>query len=106
MKSLRALFGIAVVVGMCYAAALFLPPYFNNYQFQDDIDTEAHFDSTGYPPKDDEAIRQAVLKKAEQYHITLNADKVHIDRNGVEVAIWTEYNVLVRVLNRKDVIIK
>ncbi len=106
MKSLRALFGLAVVVGMVYGGALFLPLYFNNYQFQDDLNTESHFDSTGTGNKDDEAIRQAVLKKANDYKITLNPDNIHIDRSGPEVGIWAEYNVMVHLPTGKNVIIK
>src|SRR5437764_1389008 len=106
MKSLRALAGLAVVVAMVYAGAIFLPLYFNNYQFQDDMNTEAHFDSTGYPSKDDEMIRQAILKKADEYKITLNSDAIHIDHSGSEVAIWAEYNVMFHLPNGKNVVIK
>ncbi len=106
MRSFRALFGLLVVAGLVYAASTFLPLYFNNYQFQDDLNTEAHFDSTGYGGKEDEAIRQVVLKKAAEYKITLSPELIHIDRSGPEVAIWTEYKVLVKLINGKTVLLQ
>src|SRR5437868_9155710 len=42
---LKALLGIAILVGGAYIAWMMLPPYFANYQFQDDLTTIARFDS-------------------------------------------------------------
>src|SRR5258706_7098907 len=86
MKSLRALFGLAVVVGMVYGGALFLPLYFNNYQFQDDLNTESHFYSTGTRNKDDEAIRQAGLEKGHAYKVKLHPGHIPIDHS--RDAVW------------------
>ena len=55
MKSLKAVIGVLLVVAAFYAAWLLLPPYINNYQFQDDLTNEALINSysnkseTGHP---------------------------------------------------------
>ena len=41
MKTLRAILGVALVVGGTYYGYLLIPPYFNNYQLQDYIESEA-----------------------------------------------------------------
>src|SRR5258706_9857305 len=75
MKSLRALFGLAVGVGMVYGGALFLALYFNDYQLQGDLKSQSHlfFNRTGN--KEEEDNRQGGLKKGQEFEITLNPDK-------------------------------
>ena len=80
MGSIKLFLGIFVIVGGLYASVKLVPPYFNNYQFQDWIKDEATHDS--YEPKSEEDIRQTVLKKAKEYDIPLTAEGVHVTRSG------------------------
>ena len=41
MKQLKSLFGIVVVVAVFYLAWVLIPPYYNSYSFQDEIDNQA-----------------------------------------------------------------
>ena len=41
MKQLKAFLGLAVVVVGFYLAWVLIPPYYNNYSFQDELDNQA-----------------------------------------------------------------
>jgi len=91
MNRLKALFGLFVVVAAFYTAWMLMPPYVNNYQFQDDIRNEALINS--YSNKSDQDIRNALAKKAAEYGIPLTAEQINIQRNGPELSIWADYTV-------------
>ncbi len=91
MNRLKALFGLFVVVAAFYTAWMLLPPYVNNYQFQDDIRNEALINS--YSNKSDQDIRNTLAKKAAEYGIPLTAEQISIQRSGPELSIWADYTV-------------
>jgi len=91
MDRLKALIGVLLVVAVFYAAWLMLPPYINNYQFQDDISNEALINS--YSNKSELDIRNTLAKKAADYGIPLKAEQIHVQRNGAELSIWADYSV-------------
>jgi hypothetical protein len=91
MRSVKALFGVLVVVAVFYSAWMLLPPYVNNYQFQDDIRSEALMNS--YTSKSDQDIRNTLAKKAAEYDIPLRAEQINVQRNGAELSIWADYTV-------------
>ena len=91
MNRLKALFGLLVVVAAAYAAWMMLPPYFNNYQFQDDIQSEALMNS--YSNKSEQDIRNTLAKKAAEYGIPLQAEQINVQRSGAELSIWADYTV-------------
>ncbi len=91
MKTLKALFGMFVVVGGFYVAFKLIPPYFNNYQFEDAIESEARLNA--YSNKSEQQIREAVAKKALEFDIPLTAEKINVQRLSGEIAIWAEYTV-------------
>ena len=95
MDRLKALIGVLLVVAAFYAAWLLLPPYINNYQFQDDITNEALINS--YSNKSELDIRNTLAKKAADYGIPLKAEQIHVQRNGLELSIWADYTVHVDV---------
>ncbi|HXP48257.1 MAG TPA: hypothetical protein VN810_13360, partial [Terriglobales bacterium] len=76
MDRLKALIGVLLVVAVFYAAWLMLPPYINNYQFQDDISNEALINS--YSNKSELDIRNTLAKKAADYGIPLKAEQIHV----------------------------
>ena len=80
MGSIKMFIGVIVIVGGIYVAIKVVPPYFNNYLFQDWIKDEATRDS--YIAKSEGDIRQDVLKKAQEYDIPLTEDGVQVRRSG------------------------
>jgi hypothetical protein len=91
MKSLKPVIGVLLVVAAFYAAWLLLPPYINNYQFQDDLTNEALINS--YSNKSELDIRNTLAKKAADYGIPLKAEQIHVQRSGAELSIWADYSV-------------
>jgi len=91
MSRVKALLGVLLVVVAAYAAWLLLPPYINNYEFQDDIQNEALINS--YSSKTELDIRNTLAKKAADYGIPLKAEQIHVQRSGQELSIWADYSV-------------
>ena len=91
MNRLKAFFGLFVVVAAFYTAWMLMPPYVNNYQFQDDIRNEALINS--YSNKSDQDIRNTLVNKAAEYGIRLKAEEINVQRNGPELSIWADYTV-------------
>lgn len=91
MNRLKALFGVGLVVAAFYTAWMLLPPYVNNYQFQDDIQNEALINS--YSNKSEQDIRITLAKKAAEYGIPLAPEQINVLRNGAELSIWVDYTV-------------
>jgi hypothetical protein len=95
MGTLKMLIGISVLVAGVYLSFELLPPYFENYQFQDAMKQEATQDS--YIPKSEDDIRASVLKKAQEYNIPITAEAIKVQREGSQfngtVAIQAPYVV-------------
>lgn len=92
MKTVKALFGLLVVVAVFYTAWKIIPPYFSEYQFEDAIAAEARFSSYNQT-RSEQDIREAMAKKAAEYDIPLKAEEIHVQRNGSELTIWADYTV-------------
>jgi hypothetical protein len=92
MKTLRALAGLFVVVAVFYVAFKLIPPYFNEYQFEDAISQEARY-SAYNQQKSDQDIRDSVAKKAIELDIPLTSDQIKVQRNGSEISISADYQV-------------
>jgi hypothetical protein len=80
MGTFKMFLGIFVIVAGVYVSAKLIPPYFENYQFQDAIKDEATRDS--YAPKSEADIQASVFKKAEEYDIPIARDGIHVERQG------------------------
>lgn len=91
MKTIKALAGVGLVVAMVYVAFQLIPPYFNNYQFQDAIESEARLAS--YSIKSEQEIRDIVAKKAKEFDVPLTAEQINVQRTGSGVDIWAKYTV-------------
>lgn len=95
MGTLKAFFGIFVIVAAVYVSAKLVPPYFNNYQFKDAVKDEATRDS--YSPKNEGQIRDAIFKQAQEYSIPLSEDQIIVQRSGMQfngtVAVSAKYVV-------------
>jgi len=80
MGSLKMFLGIFVIVGGVYVSAKVLPPYFENYQFQDAVKDKATHST--YAPKSEDDIRAAIFKKAQEYDIPVRLEGIQVKREG------------------------
>jgi len=80
MGSLKAALGFLVIAAVIYGSWLLIPPYFANYQFQDDIKNTALHDM--YGTKTEEDIRQGVFKRAKALEIPLTEEQIKVKRIG------------------------
>ncbi len=93
MKSWRTVLGLLVLAGGVYVGYMLIPPYFNNYQFQDAVESEARMNTYGAVRKSDEDLRAGIIKKAAELDIPLRPEQVTIDRNGTEYVITADYTI-------------
>jgi uncharacterized protein DUF4845 len=96
MNTIKAIIGILVIVGGIYLGIQAIPPYFYNYQFKDDLVQIAQFGSANL--KSEEDIRNEVLKKAASYNLPVRAEQVQVTREGGDVGISVNYNVVVNLV--------
>ena len=91
MKAVRAILGIAFIVAVVYTVYLLLPPYYNNYQLQDVVTSEARMNT--YTPKPEEEMREYIWRKAKQFDIPVTRDQIKVQRDAQSVAISVDYTV-------------
>lgn len=84
MGSIKAIVGIFAIVAAVYLCAELIPPYFNNYEFEDVIKTEATMDTYSTKPVDD--IRDTIFKKAQDLEIPISRDQIKVIRTGPQNA--------------------
>jgi hypothetical protein len=78
--------GLAVVGVGIYLGYMLLPPYFNNWQLQDSIESEARLDTYNTKPEAD--IKRDVLKAARENNVAITDEMVNVVRtqNGVSIS--------------------
>lgn len=81
MGSLKAIIGIVVVAAVIYAAFQIIPPELSNFSFQDDLRNLA-LGTGANPHTTDQALVDAVMKKAEEHQIPLAPDQITVQRIG------------------------
>ena len=91
MGKIKGLIGLLVIAGGFYVAWSLIPPYFYNYQFQDDLDDVAR--RVSYISITDDDVKQMIIRKAQQEEITLKEDQIAITHNGPTLGITVKYNV-------------
>jgi len=91
MKTLKAIAGLALVVGGAYVGYLLIPPYFANYQLQDYIESETRLQT--YSTKSEQDIRDGVVKQARGLDIPLAPEAVTVQRGAGELQIFCAYTV-------------
>jgi hypothetical protein len=96
MGKIKGLIGIAFVVGCFYTAWNLIPPYFNNYQFQDGLDDIARKNS--YTQASDDDIRRFVVRKAETEDIKLKEDQIVVTRSQEGLGITVRYRIHVDMM--------
>jgi hypothetical protein len=91
MRTLKAIIGVALVVGGTYYGYLLIPPYFNNYQLQDYIESEARINT--YTNKPEQDIKEGVIKQARNLEIPLPPENIIVLRGTGELQISCTYTV-------------
>jgi hypothetical protein len=99
MSTIKLALGIAVIVALVIIGAAVVPPFFDNYQFEDALNTEAL--AATYSGKSDEDIRGIVYKKAKEMEIPITAEQIKVHRVGSQgtgtLAIEANYTVHVEL---------
>jgi len=96
MGKIKALIGLLVVGGGFYVAWNMIPPYFNNYQFQDTLDEIARRNSYTTMTEDD--IKKIVITKAADDNINLKEDQINVTRTGSGLGISVKYHIHVDMI--------
>ncbi len=92
----RAILGLGVLALIIFLSVKLLPPYINNYQFQQAIDTVARF-SAYAQNRNAEDIKQEVMAKARECDVLLPADAIEVEKTGTSVSIDVKYVVVVEL---------
>ncbi len=93
---MKALFALGIVAVLVFLAIKLLPPYINNYELQDSIESMARM-ATYATNKTEEDIRNDVLQKGREIGIALVAENVAVKKDNVECDIDVKYTVVVPV---------
>jgi hypothetical protein len=95
MGTIKMFVGIFAIVAAVYLCAALMPPFFSNYQFQDDIKNEAVMATYSTKPTDE--IRDTIFKKAQDLNIPISRDAIKVIRTGPQnagsVTIHAPYTV-------------
>jgi len=82
MSTIKMLFGLFLIAGAVYVGAKIIPPFFDNYQFQDAVKNEATLDT--YTSKNENDIRTSVFRKAQDLDIPITEEQIHVQRQGMQ----------------------
>ncbi|HEY1272607.1 MAG TPA: hypothetical protein VGF08_11505 [Terriglobales bacterium] len=80
MGTLKLILGFGVIIAIIVVGIQVVPPYFTNYQFEDEINNAAL--AATYSTRSEEDIRAAVFAKAKEMDIPLTADQIKVHRIG------------------------
>jgi hypothetical protein len=96
MGTVKAIFGLLLVIGVVYGAFQIIPPELTNYSFQDDLRNIAMVGGAN-PHESDQELMDSVMKKAQEHQIELAPEQVTIQRIGTPgapaVYVGADYSV-------------
>ncbi|HKN34697.1 MAG TPA: hypothetical protein VJX16_15770 [Terriglobales bacterium] len=97
MGTFKLILGIGLIVGLIVVGVQVIPPYFTNYQFEDELNNEAL--AATYSNKSEEDIRGIVYKKAKDMDIPLTPEQIKVHRTGTQGtgSLFIEVNYTVHV---------
>ncbi len=90
---LRAVVWTAILVALLYVSYKVIPPYFANYEFEDDLHQEGLFSMGKYS---NDQLRDRIFKEMQARDVDATADDIHIQQNdsrGLKVLV--DYTVTV-----------
>lgn len=82
MSTIKMFAGLFVIAAAVYLGAMLIPPFFENYQFEDAVKNEATLDT--YTTKTENDIRTAIFKKAQDFDIPISEEQIHVQRQGLQ----------------------
>jgi hypothetical protein len=91
MGKIKGFIGLLLVVAGFYVAWNMVPPYFHNYQLQDDLDDVARRHS--YTSTSEDEIKKIVITKADNDSVKLKEDEITITRTPNGLAISVKYRI-------------
>lgn len=91
MGTIKMFLGIGLIVASVYVGAKLIPPYFENYQFEDAIKNEATLDA--YSNKTEADIRAIVFRKAQDLEIPITEEAIHVQRRGAQGSAFISIRV-------------
>jgi hypothetical protein len=91
MSVAKPLFGFLLLVAFVYLCFQMVPPFLNNYQFQDFLNQKAR--ESSYTNVSEDQIRASVMKEARNDDIPLSAEQVVVSKSNINVDISVEYSV-------------
>jgi len=99
MGTLKLAVGVALIASIVVVGLYVIPPYFANYQFEDDIKNEAM--TLTYTNKSEDEIRQIIYKRASDLEIPLSPQEITVQRTGTmgagSLVIQANYTVHVNL---------
>ena len=100
--SVSAVLALLFVGALIFLAFKLLPPYINNYQFQDDLENIVR--TATYSPVSEQDIRQTVMKQAREMGIVLDDRQVVVQKAKSSVDISVQYEITVDLMVREVVL--
>lgn len=91
MGRIKALLAFVIVIAFIYVCYVVGPPYFNNYQFQDDLRTAVRFMQND--AKSDDDIKAEIIKKALDEGFVLTPQQIKITRFNKTITVDVNYSV-------------
>ena len=82
MSSIKMILALSLIAVVVFVGVKIIPPYFENYQFQDAIKNEATLDT--YSSKTETDIRMEVFRKAQDFDIPITEEQIHVQRTGLQ----------------------
>ncbi len=90
----KPIFYLLVLAAGVYIGSLVVPPYFNNYMFQDTMQNAAALNTNPiFAAHADEAIRDQIYKEAQSLGLPLTRDQIYVERIGSQLSIHADYTV-------------
>jgi hypothetical protein len=80
MSTVKLLLGIALIAAVIIVGVQVLPPFLNNYQFQDALNNEAL--AATYSSKSEDEIRAVAYKSAKEMDIPISPEQIKVLRSG------------------------
>ena len=96
MASFKAVAAVALLVALVFLGIKLVPPYFSNYQFQDEMNAIARI-ATYAEAKTEAGVRNDVLAKAKELKLPVKEEQITVVKGPYGVNIEVKYEVKVEV---------
>ncbi len=93
---LKLVMAVAVLVGLIHVGWKIIPPYVNNYDLQDSMETEARFAAVNRKTEDD--VRDAIFRRAKALGIPARREDIKVENVNGALTITVNYAVPIDLL--------